>query len=128
MTIFASRAPEDLEGAEPKPTCPYYFGAGSCNQGCWEEPRCITDEPLHGWGYVPPQHNEPNPILVAFRAMGGDAAVWHAAVFAMEIYGGHREWDDSRAYFHSLTKATDDQVAHAERVLNRLALAAEVSL
>lgn len=74
------------------------------------------------------QKNEPNPILVAFRATGGDAAVWHQAVFAMEIYGGHREWDDPRAYFHSLTKATDEQVDHAERVLNRLVLAAEVSL
>jgi hypothetical protein len=32
-------------------TCPYYQGIkdASCVYGCWQEPRCQTDEPLHGW-------------------------------------------------------------------------------
>lgn len=41
--------PEDLG------TCPYYAyfrGQGPpaiCGRGCWEEPRCVTEEPLDGW-------------------------------------------------------------------------------
>ncbi|NLU64939.1 hypothetical protein HCA61_22130 [Rhodococcus sp. HNM0563] len=32
-------------------TCPYYQGVtgGRCVSGCWEEPRCQTDEPHGGW-------------------------------------------------------------------------------
>ncbi|WP_280186095.1 MULTISPECIES: hypothetical protein [Nocardia] len=32
-------------------TCPYNQGikGASCVSGCREEPRCQTDEPLHGW-------------------------------------------------------------------------------
>lgn len=51
---------EDEDGAQPldlrrysrealELTCPGRVGVGSCLSGCWEEPRCITDEPLHGW-------------------------------------------------------------------------------
>jgi len=29
--------------------CPYYRGPGICSFGCWEEPRCHTEEPVHGW-------------------------------------------------------------------------------
>lgn len=30
--------------------CPYYrTGTEQCVTGCWEEPRCITNEPLEGW-------------------------------------------------------------------------------
>jgi hypothetical protein len=31
--------------------CPYLRGTGDgkCNQGCWEEPRCVTDAPVNGW-------------------------------------------------------------------------------
>lgn len=29
--------------------CPFYQGRGTCPGGCWEEPRCITDEPEGGW-------------------------------------------------------------------------------
>lgn len=32
--------------------CPYNRGTGSrtCNLGCWDEPRCITDAPSrYGW-------------------------------------------------------------------------------
>lgn len=32
-------------------SCAYYqqVGDGKCSYGCWQEPRCITDEPLEGW-------------------------------------------------------------------------------
>lgn len=31
---------KDREGA---------FGPGTCGGGCWEEPACITEQPLEGW-------------------------------------------------------------------------------
>ena len=40
-------------------TCPYYahirHGApfGTCTFGCWDEPRCQTDEPEEGWASAP---------------------------------------------------------------------------
>jgi len=40
---FFEEQPEDLSG------CAYYQGKGTCSYGCWEEPRCQTDEPLEGW-------------------------------------------------------------------------------
>lgn len=30
-------------------SCAYYKGVGVCSFGCWEEPRCMTNEPLDGW-------------------------------------------------------------------------------
>lgn len=112
--IYASKAPESLEGAEPEPDCPYYLGTGdrTCKSGCYDEPRCITDEPSSGWGYLPPQHNEPNPVLVWFRNatridMAATAAFycithWEATVVA------------------TLPDSTPDQREHAHRVLTRL--------
>lgn len=38
--------------------CPYYQNRwlrnrpelpGKCLRGCWDEPSCVTDEPLDGW-------------------------------------------------------------------------------
>lgn len=30
--------------------CAYYRGQGTCTGGgCWQEPRCVTDEPAGGW-------------------------------------------------------------------------------
>ena len=40
-------------------TCPYYAHYrhnapfGTCSFGCWDEPRCITDEPEEGWVSAP---------------------------------------------------------------------------
>jgi hypothetical protein len=66
------------------------------------------------------QHNPPNPILVAVSTSGIDVEEWHAAVFSTEIYGGLRAWSDEAHPFHVLTKATGDEVDHADRVLDRL--------
>lgn len=30
-------------------SCDYFQGKGICTHGCWEEPACMTDEPLEGW-------------------------------------------------------------------------------
>ena len=115
--------------------CPYYRrmdsgkcdGRASCSYA--GEPLCITDEPLAGWeSETFEQHNRPNPILVAVRVSGIDVAEWGAAVFSTEIYGGLRAWEDEAHPFHVLTKATDDELDHADRVLGRLVRAAwEVS-
>jgi hypothetical protein len=40
---FYTEHPEDLSG------CAYFRGVGTCSYGCWEEPRCHTDEPEKGW-------------------------------------------------------------------------------
>lgn len=134
MSIFASkdltvRLEDTLAG------CPYYQrissgkcdGRASCSYA--QEPLCITDEPLTGWASETyEQHNEPNPILVAVRTSGISIAEWHAVVLATEIYGGLRAWEAEDHPYHVLTAATDDQVGHAENVLNRLALAQEVAL
>ncbi|QGH79456.1 hypothetical protein SEA_LIMPID_145 [Streptomyces phage Limpid] len=40
---FYTEHPEDLSG------CAYFQGKGTCSYGCWEEPRCHTDEPEGGW-------------------------------------------------------------------------------
>jgi len=34
----------DLPGHNPRATCAH---------GCWDEPRCVTDEPIEGWGSFP---------------------------------------------------------------------------
>ncbi len=71
-----------------------------------------------GWGRV----HEPNPILLAFRERG-DAAYaeqWYHAVIALMMFGGYREWNDERSYFHPLTLATEPQRRHAALVLGRL--------
>jgi hypothetical protein len=30
-------------------TCPYYVSEGTCESGCHDEPRCVTDTPTGGW-------------------------------------------------------------------------------
>lgn len=49
----------DHEYPEPDLSdCPYYQyfrtrgEPGVCQSGCWEEPRCITEEPADGWPSV----------------------------------------------------------------------------
>lgn len=102
--IFASVEREDQE-----PTCPYYFGAGSCKSGCWDEPRCITDMPLDGWR--PRQVNQPNPILTTLRDALADG--WDPEVTFVSYLD---DLDD-------MSDITEDQdhVDHARRVLTRLA-------
>lgn len=44
--------------------CDHYQGCGICSFGCWEEPRCITEQPREGW---PDPHftaQEANSIVV----------------------------------------------------------------
>lgn len=105
--------------------CPYYRGTGRCTgmASCSsaQEPICITDEPSGGWeSWVRAQHNEPNPILVALRQSDLNVSEWRAAIISAEIYGGIRAWDEPSHRFHVFTKATDEQLDHADRVLTRL--------
>lgn len=45
----------DLRYLQDRSECPYYRDPnnGVCQSGCWEEPKCHTDEPMGGW---PLQH------------------------------------------------------------------------
>jgi len=51
---------EDFEDDPDYGTCPYFQSAflkqplpegvqPVCQSGCWEEPVCVTNEPLEGW-------------------------------------------------------------------------------
>lgn len=41
--------PEEVDEARSMMACPYYVCEGTCESGCYSEPRCITDAPLDGW-------------------------------------------------------------------------------
>lgn len=114
--MFTSKTPRDLNN-DPEPWRGHFSGHRWAH-----EPRDYVThyEPRPEFDAV--QHNEPNPILVAFRERG-DAEFpesWIAALDARDAFGGFREWDVPQSYFHPLTKATTHQVQHARRVLTRL--------
>lgn len=113
MSAFASKTPEQI-GCTCYWTDPstwfYHYGAVEPGSQMEPNPECFEHFP-----HV--QHNEPNPILVAFRASDLGADNWYAAIFATEIYGGHRAWEVEGHEFQVLTKATAEQLDHADRVL-----------
>lgn len=73
--------------------------------------------------------NEPNPVLIAFResvasfpaSTGVDA--WLRALDAVDAFGGYVHWERPGHIYRVLTVARPDQIAHARRVLERLARA-----
>lgn len=67
-----------------------------------------------------PQTNPTNPILLAFRE-DPDPAIWAAASFAAEAFGGYQIWEVPGDRFHSFTTASAPQVSHAVGVITRLA-------
>lgn len=111
MVMFSSVYREDVE-----PDCPYYQGTGdrTCKSGCWQEPWCITGEPLDGW--LKPQHNEPNPILLWHRETTREDMRPVAAQYVLE------HWDATVGILPGLgiIDYTPDQANHARRVLGRL--------
>lgn len=122
MTMFASKTP-----AEPRRDylqCRH----GDYPAGGWSD-DCVICSPV--WEEYPHvQHNEPNPILVAFREIGDPEypGPWIEASWSFSLFGGYREWDDEGSYFRAFTKATEAQSRHAREVLTRLlAFAAVVS-
>jgi hypothetical protein len=110
--MFSSVEREDVE-----PTCPYYQGTGdrTCKSGCWQEPVCITGEPLNG--YLPPQHNAPNPILLWHRGTTREGMSPIAAQYVLD------HWAATIGALPELgiTTYTPDHEAHARLVLSRLA-------
>jgi hypothetical protein len=34
---------------DPSRTCPFYTRGKACTSGCWQEPICVTEQPLNGW-------------------------------------------------------------------------------
>lgn len=70
--------------------------------------------------------NEPNPVLIAFRAMLEEyphlgAWAWVTALDAYDAFGGYEMWEHPKNVYHVLTVARPDQIAHARRVLEGLA-------
>jgi len=112
MVMFSSVVREDVE-----PDCPYYQRTGNqkCNRGCWQEPSCITDEPLGGW--LKPQINEPNPILLWHRETTREGWSPIAARYTLD------HWPATIGALPDLgiITYTPEQEEHARRVLTRLA-------
>lgn len=44
------------------------------------------------------------------------------ALEAIRLFGGYKDWETSGHVFNPLTRLTEDQLGHAERVIERLAL------
>ncbi|MFD9734373.1 hypothetical protein [Umezawaea sp. NPDC059074] len=63
--VGANEKPLDLLMEEDLSGCAYWLfvnGKGpraSCSNGCWQEPACITDEPIDGW---PSQRKLSTPV------------------------------------------------------------------
>lgn len=117
MSVYASRTPESI-GCTCYWTDPstWFHHYGAFEPGSQMEPNyeCFEHFP-HA------QHNEPNPILVAFRSSPlTEAWVWLAAVEASESFGGYRFWNDEAHPLHVVVTATDEHLDHADRVLTRL--------
>lgn len=48
-------------------SCIYYAYEIRCNNGCYEEPRCVTNEPRGGWAWVlvKAEMDNPGSVLLA---------------------------------------------------------------
>lgn len=63
--------------------CAYYQRGGICSFGCWEEPRCVTEEPYGGW-----LHQEAEQLR--------------------ELAWGHRGYDHGRVkHYRDLTRQVE---------------------
>lgn len=112
--MFASKTPRDLN-RDPEP---------------WTDARGENRHgPIGGWSSVwsprpefdHVQHNEPNPILLDFRDMHGDAQLWLETIEGPEGDAFLAETPKEFGYIDS------DVIHHARRVLTRLARLAEVA-
>ena len=122
--MFASRTPN------PEPLREYM----ECRHGDTPDGSpydCIMCRPV--WVEHPHvQHNEPNPILVAYRShlakhrLTMDAPAWAFSIDAFDTFGGYVTWNDPATSRHPIITATDEQRDHARRVLTRLVSLAEV--
>lgn len=71
--------------------------------------------------------NEPNPVLIAFRdsiaafPASIRAESWLLALEALDAFGGFVHWQQPGHIYGVLLEARPDQIAHARRVLERLA-------
>lgn len=117
--IFASKSPRDLN-RDPAPFR-IWTGPWAGTRAAQAVPGMTELDPRPEFGHV--QHNQPNPILVAFRNRAEDVTLdyWAWALEAEAAFGGWSSWNHSDHPAHSLTIATDAQIDHARRVLERLA-------
>lgn len=117
--MFASKTPRDLSH-DPEPFQQRWPGLRRSSRPASDWPRNPRPEFDHL------QHNEPNRILVAYRAhlathrLTEDADAWVLALGSLDAFGGFVGWDATTDRYHALTLATDEEAAHALRVLERL--------
>lgn len=126
MTIYASKTPRDLN-RDPKCRncgCTAHPPGDGINGGCraqWVEPDgwTMTCGCREGQASAVPhvQHNEPNPILVAFRQDVADVFV--AEQFNVAAIA--RSWIDGDALELFADMYPNEVLDHARRVLERLA-------
>lgn len=62
---------EELEEALSMVSCPYYRDEinGVCNQGCHQEPACMVNAPLGGWGVVIDAAENADEIHAEYRRL-----------------------------------------------------------
>lgn len=122
--MFASKTPRDLN-----PHAPFMTGAGTpplCSCG-WQGRRFdgpILADHIAEFDHV--QHNQPNPILVAFRADAACTYNWPRAILIQDwidvLDGFSNAWDSCAVDLDDVLDAsTPWHRAHARRVLTRLA-------
>lgn len=65
----------DAFEAQTMLSCPYLrTGRDQCVTGCWQEPRCITNEPMGGW------EDQVYSVAENLRFMAGQARGDHGSV------------------------------------------------
>lgn len=126
MTLYSSKTPRDLNH-DPKPWQQPWPGQRRSNV---PEKR-YGDTPADAWTWNPrpefdhAQHNEPNPILIAFRGFAGKHGM-----APDEVCNLAQQWVKRATYYeHRLNirarSATKAQREHARHVLTRLAQTVE---
>jgi hypothetical protein len=119
--MFASKTPRDLNrDPEPwrAPTSPEY--RVSEEHRAYASIRLVHDPRPE---YDHPQHNEPNPVLTRFRQ---DCARWGFNIRTEAYMWLHDDVLSDTGLWSSLG-ARDEHIAHARRVLTRLARMVGVS-
>lgn len=122
--MFASKTPRDLN-RDPVPWVHHgsrYRTQAMPSAGFRQSPRDYLPRPE----YDHPQHNEHNPILVAFREDSEATHNWPRALLIqdwLDVLGGFANfWDSCAVDIDAvLDSAAPAHIAHARRVLTRLA-------
>jgi hypothetical protein len=115
MTIYSSRTPRDLNH-DPEPYRYSIWRNTDGNSAGYDFDAVFAHDPRERFDHV--QHNQPNPILIEFRASFEDDADLDGWVEAMlTALTDPGDW----GLPNSVYDGTDEEVAHAYAVITRLA-------